>query len=70
LSSKIEGIETLNATEATVLAIAKATENTEISQLTTAEANLRKNNLERSARRKEHKTNELSNQLKHKCRLS
>jgi hypothetical protein len=66
LSSKMKAIETLNATEATVLAIAKATENTEISQLSTAEANLRINNLERSARKQEHKTNELSNQLKHK----
>jgi predicted phage-related endonuclease len=61
----MKALETLNATEATVLAIAKATENAEASQLSTSEANLRIQNLERNVRKQEHKTNELSNQLKH-----
>jgi hypothetical protein len=65
LSSKMKTLESLNATEATALAIAKATENAEAFQLSTSEANLRIQNLERNARKQEHKTNELSNQLKH-----
>jgi hypothetical protein len=36
----MKAMDTLSATEATALAIAKATENSEISQLSTSEANL------------------------------
>ena len=66
LSSKMKAMDTLSATEATALAITKATENVEMSQLTTSEANLRIENLERSSRRQEQKANEIINQLKTK----
>ncbi len=62
----MKAMDTLSATEATALAITKATENVEMSQLTTSEANLRIENLERSSRRQEQKANEIINQLKTK----
>jgi hypothetical protein len=62
---KNESFRTLNATEATALAIAKATENAEAIKLSTLEANLEIQNLEQHVGRQEHKTNKLNNQLKH-----
>jgi hypothetical protein len=62
----MKAMDTLSATEATAIALLKATENSELSQLTTSEANLRIDNLERASRKQEQKTNELAKQLKPK----
>jgi len=64
LNAKMKALKTINATEATALAIAKAAENAKTSQLTTLESNLRLSNLERSAHKQEQKSNEIINQIK------
>jgi hypothetical protein len=64
LNSKMKAMKTINATESTALAIAKAAENANANQLAMLESNLRISNLENSARKQEQKSNEIINHLK------
>jgi hypothetical protein len=70
LKSKMTAIATHNATESTALAIARATETFQESQTTNAQATLRLTNLEKSIRRQEQKTNEVTNIIKHQNKTS
>jgi len=60
----MKALKTVNATESTALAIAKATENAKTSHLAMLDSNLRISNLENSARKQEQKPNEIINHLK------
>ncbi len=70
LKSKMTAIATHNATESTALAIARATETFQESQTTNAQATLRLTNLEKSIRRQEQKTNEVTNIIKRQNKTS
>jgi len=56
--------ETISASEATALALTKATEQAKLLNETNLNTNLRLINLEKGLRRQEHKTNEIQNQNK------
>jgi hypothetical protein len=60
----MKALKTVNATESTALAIAKAAENANASYLATLETHLRISNQESSARKQEQKSNEIINHLK------
>jgi len=68
LKIKMKTLETTNASEATALAIAKATENIQSSNNLTLGANLRLSNLEKAIRRQEQRTNELNNNINKKSK--
>jgi len=65
MKSRMQSHATINATTATAIAIAKATNNMEYNRSLNANANLRISNIEKSLIRQEQKTNEISKNIKH-----
>jgi hypothetical protein len=63
LKAKIAAFETIRATAATAAAITKATENLQETESRNIQDNLRITNLDKSLKRQENKTNELTNTL-------
>jgi hypothetical protein len=66
LKLQMQSLETINATSATALAIAKATEHDALANSQQLSSNLRISNLEKITKKQEQKTNELCKELKTK----
>jgi hypothetical protein len=66
LNTKMKSFEVINATTATALAIAKATDTIDYNQTLSANANLRISNLEKFVQKQEQKSNTIINQIKSK----